>query len=160
MSNEYYILKCPFCDDDITSVMESPDAKVTCPKCNKELNLYTVFGYNMWLVENNKITKVSKRPIKDIKIKNKNYGNIKTEEWEDGNSRHIKFIVSSDEDVDDYKETDNFEESDGEPKTYEDLLLFNAAICHKQYDFLVQAGFKEKDALDMVKKLIDQGFIL
>lgn len=162
---EYYVLKCPYCDEDITKVMENPYTVVVCPNCNRRLNLYSVFGYNMWLSEQGKTKKVNERPIEDVN-NNVQQSKVKTEEWEDDNgNRHIKFTFASDDyDFDeDAIAEDYLEQSElrqRRPTSLDEMLMFNSDICVMQYRYLTKAGFSRQEAIDILKKLIEQGFIL
>lgn len=149
---EYYVLKCPYCDGNITKVMERPNSIVICPNCNKELNLYTIFGYNMWLSENGKSKKVGRRPIKDIKKDRK----TKIEE---------KYNFELDEES--YDNSEIFEECinqsvlmNKEFKNLKEILAFNADVCVMQYIYLLQDGFTRPEAIEIIGKLIDQNFLL
>lgn len=158
---EYYILKCPYCDDNITKVMETiTDNIVTCPHCDKELNLYSVFGYNMWLAENNKTKKVKRKPIKDVKS-NRN----RAKEYYDEDNMVVEFNF----DADDYEFNEEAIAEDyinhshlmqRRPKALEEILSFNADICTMQYRYLLKMGFTRPEAIELIKKLIEQSFLL
>lgn len=143
--SEYYILTCPYCDKNITKVMENITGNtVICPSCQKELNLYTVFGYNMWLVENGNFKKVTKKPIRTI-----------TKQVETEN-----FVLDEDY-IDDELEEINFDSiTDNSPTNLQILLSQNADICTTQYNYLIKKGFTRLEAIDIVLKLIEHGFIL
>lgn len=153
---EYYILKCPFCDEDITQVMECPDAFVTCPSCERDLNLYTVFGYNMWLAEQGKIKRVDTRPIKDV--------NIDRQQDEDKYS-YMEFTYDGDDyDFDEESIAEEYLKSSNlmqkRPQAVHEILAFNADICTMQYRYLTKMGFTRIEAIEIIKKLIEQDFIL
>ncbi|WP_304393312.1 hypothetical protein [uncultured Clostridium sp.] len=143
--SEYYILTCPYCDKNITKVMENITGNtVVCPSCQKELNLYTVFGYNMWLVEKGNFKKVTKKPIKTIK-----------------NQVEVENFVLDEDYIDDELEEINFDSiSDNSPTNLQILLSQNADICTTQYNYLIKKGFTRLEAIDIVLKLIEHGFIL
>lgn len=146
--SEYYILKCPVCDKDITKVMEMPNAEIVCPNCKRVLNLYTVFGYNMWLAENGNAEKVNKRPItiSDKQETNQVLDVCIDEDIEDDNIDYSEF---------------NFDSiTDNNPSNLQILLSQNADICAMQYNYLIKKGFTRLEAVDMVLKLIEHGFIL
>lgn len=151
--DKYYILKCPFCDDDITSVMERPNITVACPSCERDINLYSVFGYNMWLSEQGKSYKVDTKPIKDV--------NIDSQEEND----YIEFGYDSDDYewdddkiAEDYLKRSNLMQK--RPQAIHELLSFNADVCTMQYRYLTNMGFSREEAIEIIKKLIEQDFIL
>lgn len=164
--DEYYILKCPFCDKDITKVLEKPSTQVICPNCGKDINLYSVFGYNMWLAEKGKILKVNKRPLKDVNTVRQSNNNVVKEEWEDDNGdKHIRFTFASDDyDFDEEAIAEDYynqsELMQKRPKALDELLMSNSDICVMQYRYLINAGFTRPEAIEIIKKLIEQGFIL
>lgn len=151
--DKYYILKCPFCDGDITSVMERPSTIVECPNCERDINLYSVFGYNMWLSEQGKSYKVDTKPIRDV--------NIDSQEESD----YIEFGYDSDdygwdEDkiAEDYLKQCNLMQK--RPQAIHELLAFNADVCTMQYRYLTKMGFSREEAIEIIKKLIEQDFML
>lgn len=150
MSKEkYYILKCPICDKDITEVMEYPNNEVYCPHCDKKLNLYSVFGYNMWLSENGKATKVNKKPIKDVI----------------NNTQYDEFTYDNDDyDFDEEVIRDEFINScsliQKRPEVLHEIASFNADMCLMQYRYLIKVGFTRFEALEIILKLIEQSFLL
>lgn len=156
-ADKYYILKCPFCDNDITSVMEKPSCAVECPCCERDINLYSVFGYNMWLSEQGKSNKVDIKPIKDV--------NIGTTKEREENGDTIEFEYDSDEYdwdddeiAEDYLKRSNLMQK--RPQAIHELLAFNADICTMQYRYLEKMGFTRGEAIEIIKKLIEQDFIL
>lgn len=144
---EYYILKCPVCDENITKVMEFPDNEIICPSCKRVLSLYTVFGYNMWLSENGKSEKVNKKPIKDV---------IAREELNEDYAEY----ENDDEEEDDEHYIENEELIKKHPRVIHEMLSFNADLCLIQHNYLTRLGFTREEAVEIVKKLIEQGFIL
>lgn len=148
----YYVLKCPVCDKDITKVMEIPDTKIVCPNCKKVLSLYTIFGYNMWLSENGKSFKTDKKPVKDVIIDEEpkdTYDGFSYEEYKE---------YDEDEEAERYLE--NGELLKKHPRVIHEILSFNADLCLMQHNYLTRLGFTRCEANDILKKLIEQGFIL
>lgn len=153
---EYYILKCPYCDKDITSVMNLPDNVVTCPSCNKDLNLYSVFGYNMWLVEQGNIEKVHKKPIEDVNIDIQE--NEETEDYIEIHFDGEDFEFDEEHIAEEYLKSSNLMQK--RPRAIHELLSFNADICTLQYRYLTKMGFSRAESIEIIKKLIEQNFIL
>lgn len=62
---KFYEMKCPYCDDIITELLEQrlDTTPFRCPSCKHILSLYGTFGYNMWLSANKKAKKCKERPI-------------------------------------------------------------------------------------------------
>ncbi len=150
---EYYIMKCPYCDEDITSVLENPSSLVICPNCNRLLHLYSVFGYNMWLSENDRIYKVDKKPIKDVTV-----NDTHKEDTYDG-FRYKEYVeYDEDKEAEDYLEQGEL--SKRHPRVVHEMLSFNADLCLIQHNYLTRLGFTREEALRIVEKLIEQGFIL
>lgn len=148
--SEYYVMKCPFCDSNITEALETPHSIIHCPNCNKLLHLYSVFGYNMWLSENGKSSKVNKKPVKDVIIKeelNEDYDRANYTEYDD-------------EEEDDEHYIENGELMKKHPRVIHEMLSFNADLCLIQHNYLTRLGFTREEAVEIVKKLIEQGFIL
>lgn len=148
---EYYILKCPYCDKNITKVLEYPHSIVHCPECDRELYLYSVFGYNMWLSEQGKSKKVKRRPIRDVK------------QYE-----HTDYIdMSYDEDGYDFDEEQIMEQyinssslMQKRPEALHELLSFNTDVCLMQFRYLTRVGFTREEAIELIKELIKTDFIL
>lgn len=149
---EYYVMKCPFCDNDITSALETPHSIIHCPHCDKLLHLYSVFGYNMWLSENGKTKKVNKKPVKDVIIEEEPKGTY------DGFS-YMEY-EEYDEDEEAERCLENGELLKKHPKVIHEILSFNADLCLMQHNYLTRLGFTRDEASEIVMKLIEQGFIL
>ena len=155
--SEYYVLKCPYCDENITSIIENPKSWFRCIHCDKELSLYSVFGYNMWLAENNRCKKVKRKPIKDVISSSK--AEIRPKE--------ISIEFHFDEDNYEYDEEaikeDYLRQSSlmqKRPMAMHEILSFNADICSMQLAYLMKLGFTREESIELIKKLIDQDFIL
>lgn len=149
---EYYILKCPYCDTDITKIMEYPSNIVICPKCERELNLYSVFGYNMWLSENGRTTKVNKKPIKDV------INNVENEDDLEFTYDEDDYDYNEDKIAEEYINISNLIQK--RPETLHEMIAFNADICLMQYRYLIKVGFNRQEAIELIKKLIEQSFLL
>lgn len=151
---EYYILKCPVCDENITKVMEFPDSEIICPNCKRVLNLYTIFGYNMWLSENGKSTKVCEKPIKDVASNVKDVSKYSSEFTCDEDD----YEFDEEEIAKEYIDYSNLIQK--RPETLHEILSFNADICLMQYRYLIKVGFTRPEAVEIIKKLIEQNFLL
>lgn len=150
---EYYILKCPYCDSDITEFLEEPYTYNTCPYCGKDNNIYSVFGYNMWLAENNKAEKVNKKPIKDVIDTRARQQSEIDFEYEDE-----MYDFDEEKIANDYINQSVLMQK--RPEAIHELLSFNADVCTMQYRYLIRMGFTRNEAIEIIKKLIEQDFIL
>lgn len=144
--SHYYILNCPLCDKNITKVMEDLHSNtVVCPYCNKSLNLYTVFGYNMWLSENGKSKKVSKRPIRIVSrsdIKEQDELDVEYEYEYENNSDYLDKLLQMNSDK------------------INTLLNHNTKVICAQYNMLINSGFTRPEAVGFIECMIKGGFIL
>lgn len=146
-NSEYYILKCPVCDVDITKVIEQPSREVICPNCKRVLDLYSIFGYNMWLSEIGKTTKVNKKPIKDVVYDETDI------EYDSDDYEYDEETI-----IEDYLNNSHLFQK--RPEALHKLLLFNANTCLMQLKYLMKVGFTRKESIEIIKKLIEQSFLL
>lgn len=176
MIENYYGLRCPYCDNEFDDIKDIRSNAIFCPKCEKKFSLYQVISYNMWLAENKKATKTTTKPKYFSKYEEK-YENL------DDLPLPIKKLIESmkkkygieDINIVKYDPTQKIgveleydkEEKDTDNENL-DFDLFErvhngasetAAICYIQYSYLRAAGFNDKQAMHVLDKLIDNDII-
>ena len=100
---KFYEMKCPYCDDIITELLEqrTDTTPFRCPSCKHMLSLYGTFGYNMWLSANKKAKKCKEKPINNDWINNLiNKDNVKQKEQLNKEDSEEMFIEDDSEQAD------------------------------------------------------------
>lgn len=122
---KFYEMKCPYCDDVITELLEqSSDTRpFRCPSCKHILSLYGTFGYNMWLSANKKAKKCKERPISN--------------EW-------INNLINKDKEqnLNSSDEEEMFIENDSEEEQFNEQFKNIEAISNKIKNILSSMGYK------------------
>lgn len=165
-NKKYYGIKCPYCDNLINTLSSNK-----CPNCGHELSTYQLFTYNMWLAENDKITKVDEKPSTFDKYIKKNSSNRLKDIIEDinkavGDKVDKISVIKIPNDFGDQKEySEDDEESENliPENPFFQMIHKNASetagICYIQYYYLRVSGFNDKQAMHVLDKLIENDVI-
>lgn len=162
-NKKYYGIKCPYCDKLINTLSSNK-----CPNCGHELSTYQLFTYNMWLAENDKITKVDEKPNTfDKYIKKESPNRLKDIIEEINKTVGDKIdkisVIKIPDDFEDQKEySDEDFKSKSENPFYQVIhknASETAAICYIQYYYLRVSGFSDKQAMHVLDKLIENDII-
>lgn len=148
--NTYYEVKCPVCDFKITSKINNilKYKYIECPSCKKKIQLYSLIGYNMWLAEQGKAEKTDKSPVDNQ--------DIEETTTTDTFIKNIQTILNGG--LDDIEEDED--EETGINFELVDHVAFNrAAICNIHFTNLMKNGFSKKESIDLLKQLMDSGYL-
>lgn len=175
INKNYYNLRCPYCDKEIKHISNIKNGNIHCYECEKDFTLYQVISYNMWLAENNKATKVESKPkyfessvLDELPPQLRSLVDIIKKKYNIDDVNIIKYDPHKFEKPDQSDKENNYNSDTYEDLSDSDLELFEdihnetsgvASICFIQYNYLRLAGFNDRQAMHILDKLIEKGFI-